>query len=275
VSAVAVVTGASRGAGKAIALELGRSGWTVFVTGRSTTRHPDSEGVGGTIDETAAQVDRAGGKGIAVACDHTRLEDIDRLVECVRDSGGPPDLLVNNAWGGYERYDPAAFGDPFWKQPTRHWEGMFHAGVRPTLLTSARVAPVLVGRGKGLILNTAAWFGGAYLGNLYYDVAKSAIVRMTEGMARELAAAGVSAAVVVPGFVRTERVMAAHAAQPFDLALTESPHYLARAVVALAGDPAVGRFSGQTLYVADLARTYGFTDVDGRQPARFPSPVEP
>jgi NAD(P)-dependent dehydrogenase (short-subunit alcohol dehydrogenase family) len=274
-SRAAIVTGASRGAGKAIAIELGHSGWTVFVTGRSTRKHPDPEGVGGTIDETAGQVDQAGGKGIAVECDHTRLEDIDRLVSRVTNVGYAPQLLVNNAWGGYERHDLAAFGDPFWTQPTRHWDGMFNAGVRTTLLTTARVAPIMIEQGKGLILNTVAWLEGAYLGNLYYDVAKSAIIRMTEDMARELRPHGVSAAVVVPGFMRTERVMAAHKAQPFDLTPTESPHYLAKAVACLSNDSDVASLSGQILYVADLARKYGFTDTDGRQPARFQVTVEP
>jgi NAD(P)-dependent dehydrogenase (short-subunit alcohol dehydrogenase family) len=274
-SGVAVVTGASRGAGKAIALELGRAGWTVFVTGRSTRGHPDSEGIGGTLEETAEGVESAGGKGIPVACDHTRLEEIDRLVSRVTEAGEPLDLLVNNAWGGYERHDLAAFGNPFWEQPTRHWDGMFTAGVRATLVTSARLAPLMIRRGKGLILNTVAWLEGAYLGNLYYDVAKNAIIRMTEGMASELRPHGVSAVVVVPGFMRTERVMAAHAADPFDLGTTESPRYLAKAVVALSNDPAVGKLSGQTLYVADLARKYGFTDEDGRQPPRFKASDEP
>ena len=223
----------------------------------------------GTIDETAEAVDRAGGRGIAVECDQTRPEDVDHLVSRVKAAGVPLDLLVNNAWGGYERHNPATFADPFWRQPIRHWEGMFIAGVWSTLLTTARVTPLLIDRGKGVILTTVAWLEGAYLGNLYYDVAKSSLIRMAEGIGQELAPYGVGAAVLVPGFMRTERVMAAHRAQPFDLSLTESPDYLARAVACLAQDPAPGKLTGQILYVADLARKYGFTDVDGKQPARF------
>jgi NAD(P)-dependent dehydrogenase (short-subunit alcohol dehydrogenase family) len=191
------------------------------------------------------------------------------LVSRVTEAGEPLDLLVNNAWGGYERHDLAAFGNPFWEQPTRHWDGMFTAGVRATLLTSARLAPLMIRGRAGVVVNIVAWLEGPYLGNLYYDVAKNAIIRMTEGMASELRPYGVSAVVVVPGFMRTERVMAAHKREPFDLGFTESPHYLGRAVVALAGDPNIGKVSGQILYVGDLARTYGFTDVDGRQPPRF------
>jgi NAD(P)-dependent dehydrogenase (short-subunit alcohol dehydrogenase family) len=247
----------------------------VFVTGRSNRSHPDSEGVGGTVEETAEAVSAAGGTGIAVVCDHTRLEDLDRLVTRVSAAAGPLDLLVNNAWGGYEHHDLATFGNPFWEQPIRHWDGMFTAGVRATLLTSSRLAPLMVKRQKGLLVNTLAWLNGDYLGNLYYDVAKSAIVRMTKGMASELRPHNVQAVALVPGFMRTERVMAAHARNPFDLGPTESPAYLARAVAALARDPAVKRVTGRILYVGDLARKYGFTDVDGRQPPRFETGDEP
>ncbi len=268
-SRTAVVTGASRGAGKAIALELGRAGWTVLVTGRSTPGRADAEGLGGTVDATAAAVDAAGGRGIAAVCDHTKLEDIDRLAARVSELGGGLDLLVNNAWGGYERHDLAAFGDPFWEQPSRHWDGMFTAGVRSTLLTSARLAPIMFQRSGGLLVNTLAWLEGEYLGNLYYDVAKNAIVRMTEGMSTELAPRGIHAVALAPGFMRTERVMAHHRRHPIDRGPTESPGYLARAIVALSADPDVRRHSGRVLYVGDLAKEYGFKDEDGRQPPKF------
>jgi NAD(P)-dependent dehydrogenase (short-subunit alcohol dehydrogenase family) len=268
-SQTAVVTGASRGGGKAIALELGRVGWTVFVTGRSTRGHPDVEGIGGTVEETAHAVDLAGGKGVPIVCDHTRLEDIDRLVGRIRETEKSIDLLVNNAWGGYEHHDLATFGNPFWEQPSRHWDGMFTAGVRATLLTSARVAPLIILRRGGLIVNTVAWLSGGYLGNLYYDVAKNAILRMTKGMANELRPYGATAVAVAPGFMRTERIMAHFQKHPFDLGPTESPIYIGRAVVALTGDPAVHRLTGRLVYVGDLARKFGFKDVDGRQPPRF------
>lgn len=143
---------------------------------------------------------------------------------------------------------------------------MFNAGVRPTLLTSARLAPLMLGSGTGPIVNTVAWLRGEYLGNLYYDVAKSAIVRMTEGMASELKPHGVSAIAVAPGFVRTERVMSAYRTHPFDLGSTESAQYFGKAVVALAEDPLVAQWSGRTVHVSDLAEKYGFTDEDERLP---------
>ena len=130
----------------------------------------------------------------------------------------------------------------------------------------------MIGRRGGLIVSTVAWAYDEYLVNLYYDVSKAAIVRMVRGMAHDLRPHGVAAIALAPGFMRTERIMAAHAAHPFDLIITESPEYLGRAVRALAEDPGVMRRSGEVCTVGDLAREYGFTDVDGRQPAGFRMP---
>jgi NAD(P)-dependent dehydrogenase (short-subunit alcohol dehydrogenase family) len=269
---VGVVTGATRGAGKAIALELGAAGWTVYVTGRSTRARPSMEGLPGTLEETSEAVDAVGGRGIPVRCDHTSLPEIESLVSGVRSGSGRLDLLVNNAWGGYEAYDYEAFGRPFWEQAVEQWDRMFTAGVRSTLLTSARFALLFLDGSRGLIVNTIAWLHGDYMGNLFYDTAKAAIARMTFGMAKELRPRGVSAVALAPGFMRTERVMASHAKEPFDLSATESPVYLARAVRALATDPAVAKRSGEILYVGDLAKEYGFTDANGRQPPPFRIP---
>jgi len=266
---IGVVTGASRGAGKAIAIELGRAGWTVVVTGRSTRDAPSREGISGTIDETAEAVKVAGGRGIPIRCDHSREEDLVALAERLRGDFTHLDLVVNCAWGGYEEHDLEGFGRPFWEQPSHHWDRMFTAGVRPTLLTSARLAPQLMSSDHGCLVNLLSWLHGEYLGNLYYDTAKSAILRMTEGMAKELLPRGVAAVALVPGFMRTERVMASHALHPFDLSFTESPAYVGRAVVALAQDPGVLGKTGRLLYVGDLAKIYGFTDVDGTQPPPF------
>jgi len=266
---VAVVTGSTRGGGKAIAIELGRTGWTVYVTGRSSRQRPSEEGVSGTIEETAKVVTESGGNGIPFTCDHSKLADVDSLVSLVDSERGRIDLLVNNAWGGYERHDVVEFNRPFWMQPVGRWESMFERGVLPTLLTSSRFGPLFARQKAGLIVNTVAWLEGTYLGNLYYDSAKSAIIRATFGMAKELRDQGVAVVAVSPGFMRTERVMAAYEKHPFDLSRTESPTYLARAVVALSEDPNMLESSGQLLYVGDLARKYGFTDEDGKQPPLF------
>jgi NAD(P)-dependent dehydrogenase (short-subunit alcohol dehydrogenase family) len=273
--AVAIVTGASRGAGRSVAAVLGETGAKVYVTGRSV-RGRTTEDLPGTIDETADEVTRRGGAGVPVRCDHTVDADVERLVERVRREDGRLDVLVNNAWGGYEGHDLRTFGAPFWEQPRARWEAMFTAGVRAHLVMSQLAAPLLMARAAadrpGLVLSTIAWAYGRPLGNAVYDVAKAALVRLAYVMGEELRPHRVAAVAIAPGFMRTERVMAAHAAEPFDLSVTESPEYLGRAVAALAADPDVLRRTGEALTAGDLARDYGFTDVDGSRPEGFRLP---
>lgn len=266
---VAVVTGASRGGGRAIASVLGEAGATVYVTGRSTRSVGSTENLPGTIDETARAVTARGGVGIPIRVDHTVDAEVAALFERVQEEQGRLDLLVNNAWGGYEGYDGATFDVPFWEQPLSRWDGMFTAGVRTHFASSRYAAPLLMANGSGLIVGTVAWAFGAYTGNLYYDVAKAAVIRMAFGMAQELRPHRIAAVAIAPGFMRTERVLASHSSSPFDLDGTESPEYLGRAIAALAADPAVLSKSGQMLTAGELAREYGFTDVDGRQPEPF------
>lgn len=267
---VALVTGSSRGAGRAIAEVLGAAGATVYVTGRSAGSAGTTEGLPGTIEATAEAVTAAGGIGVPVRCDHTVEGDVARLFARLDAEQGRLDLLVNNVWGGYEGYDGRTFDAPFWEQPLdRRWQAMWVAGVRAHLLASQHAAPRMIRAGRGLIVSTVAWAFGAYMGNVFYDAAKSAIARAIFGMSEELRPHGVAAVALAPGFMRTERVLAAHAASPFDLSTTESPAYVGRAVAALAADPEVLRRSGQLLTAGELARDYGFTDVDGRQPAPF------
>lgn len=266
---VAVVTGASRGAGRAIAAVLGEAGATVYVTGRSTRAGGTTEGLPGTIEEAAAEVTARGGEGIAVRVDHVDDGQVRGLFERVAAEQGRVDLLVNNVWGGYEGYFDADFDGPFWRQPAGRWDGMFTAGVRAHFTASAAVAPLMVERGSGLIVSTVAWAFGEYMGNVLYDVSKAAIIRMMHGMASDLRSFGVAALAVAPGFMRTERVLAAHASHPFDLSGTESPEYLGRAISALAADPDVIERSGGMYTAGELAREYGFTDVDGTQPEPF------
>jgi NAD(P)-dependent dehydrogenase (short-subunit alcohol dehydrogenase family) len=266
---IAVVTGASRGGGRAIALALGELGAMVYVTGRSERGGATTENLPETIDDTAEAVTAHGGIGIPVRVDHTGDQEVEALFARVRADQGRLDLLVNNAWGGYESYDGAAFVAPFWEQPLGRWDSMFTAGVRTHFVASRFAAPLMIEQGAGLIVSTVAWAFGEYLGSLYYDVAKASIIRMVYGMAQELKQHHVAAVAVAPGFMRTERVLAAHAAEPFDLGVTESPNYLGRAIRALAIDPNVIEKSGQIITAGELAREYGFTDVDGRQPEPF------
>ncbi len=261
---VAVVTGASRGAGRGIACALGERGATVVVTGRSRAQGTRTEGLPGTIDETAAEVTRRGGHGIAIPCDHTNDADIERLVADIEQRAGHIDLLVNNAWGGYEAYSGSSFTAPFWEQPISRWDAMFTAGLRSHLMTSRAAVRLMLPRQRGMILATTAWDRDLYLGNLFYDIAKHAVNRMVFGMARELASHSIGALSIAPGFMRTERVMAEHDRQPFDISRTESPEFVGRVIAALAGDADAIRFSGRTMFAADLAAEYGVTDIDGR-----------
>jgi NAD(P)-dependent dehydrogenase (short-subunit alcohol dehydrogenase family) len=271
---VAIVTGASRGAGRGIALALGAAGATVYVTGRSVKGSPTTENLPGTIEETAELVTARGGKGIAVRCDHTIDSDVEALFARVQREQGRLDLLVNNAWGGYEHHDYRAFGAPLHEQPLRHWDGMFTAGVRAALVASRAAISLMMPQRNGLIVNITAWDRDKYLVNVFYDLAKNAINRMTYGIARELRPHNIAVVALAPGFMRTERVAGAfEAAGNKDyLNFTESPEYVGRAVVAVASDKNVMEKSGKVFAVGDLAEEYGFTDIDGRRIPAFRMP---
>ena len=191
---------------------------------------------------------------------------------------GQLDVLVNNVWGGYEGYESGdAFDVAFWEQPLWRWDKMFTTGVRAHYTASRFAAPLMMTRREGLIVNTTFWDRGKCLSNLPYDVAKTAINRLAYVMALELREYNVAAVALSPGWMRTESVLQAYGLTPDDLAFqeveelerTESVYYIGRAVAALASDPKVMQKSGRILRVGDLAREYGFTDVDGRQPPPY------
>ncbi len=279
---IAIVTGGSRGAGRGIAIELGVAGATVYVTGRSTRGAPATNYAGflersglpampGSIDDTAEEVTAAGGRGIPVRCDHTDPAQVRELISRVERENGRLDVLVNNAWGGHETFSLATLNAPFWEQPLEHWESMFDHGVRNHVVSCHAAAPLLIRQRGGLIVTTTFWDRGRYLkGNLFYDLAKAAMNRLAFAIAEELRPYGVSSLAVAPGWMRTELVLAGFQAdertwqQHPALARTESPRYLGRAVAALAADPHVHEKSGTVQLVGELAREYGFTDVDGR-----------
>jgi NAD(P)-dependent dehydrogenase (short-subunit alcohol dehydrogenase family) len=269
---VAVVTGASRGVGKGIALALGEAGATVYVTGRSDAGGT-TEGLPGTVRETADAVTQRGGQGIPIRCDHMTDAEVEALFARVTQEQGRLDLLVNNVWGGYEHFEWARFAAPFWEQPLRHWPGMFESGVRAHLVATRSAVPLMLSNGRGLIVHTTAWDRDKYLGNLFYDLAKATVNRMAFGMARELQSHQVAVVALAPGFVGTERVRAAFTGAGRVPDNLESPEYIGRAVVALAGDANVMAKSGRVLTVGQLAPEYGFTDIDGRQLS--PLQIEP
>jgi len=276
---IAVVTGASRGGGRGIALALADEGATVYITGRSVRGSSTRPDLGdATIDSTAEQVAARGGVGIPVRCDHTDDDQVAELFDRIRVEQVRIDLLVNNVWGGYEEYgNDAAFDREFWDQPLRRWDGMFAAGVRAHFVASQHAARMMIPQKRGMIVNTTFWDRGKVLTNLPYDVAKSAVNRSVYNMGLELRKHGIAAVGISPGWMRTEAVLR-HFDLPVDdsvrdlppeLARTESVLYIGRAVAALARDSNVIEKSGKVFPVGDLAREYGFTDVDGSQPPAY------
>lgn len=245
---VALVTGASRGVGKGVALGLAHAGAKVFATGRSID-HAD-----------------LGSDVTAVVCDHTNDEAVARVFRRVDEEAGRLDILVNVAWGGYERMVEEGrftWAAPFWEQPLWRWEAMITAGVRAAFVASQHAARRMVPARRGLIVHVSSWAAQKYAGNVVYGLAKAATDRMASDMAHELQPHGVSVVSLYPGLVRTEAVVAAGV---FDLSNSESPEFIGRAVAALAADTEVSRRSGSVLVAAALAAEYGFTDTDGRQP---------
>lgn len=280
VDRVALVTGASRGVGRGIAHELGVAGATVYVTGRSRLGNT-TDGLPGTVEETARLVTEAGGRGVAIVCDHTRDTEVRALAERIDTESHRLDLLVNNVWGGYEDYDARLFQLPVWEQPIWRWDKMFETGVRAHYTTTRATLPLLLESERPLIVNISAGDRGRFLGDVQYDVAKAAIDRLAFALARRHREEGLIAFTLHPGFTRTERVDSAFEGDQVSEDArdqmhtdTHSPRFVGRAVVALTQDPNVERASGSAYRVGDLARELGFTDVDGSQPEPFELPKD-
>ena len=264
---VAVVTGASRGVGKGAALGLGEAGATVYVTGRTIKNKTDVGKLGGTVFDTAEAVTTLGGKGIAIQCDHTDDAQVEEAFKRITKESKRIDILVNNAWGGYEKMIEGrtlTYFKPFWEQPFWRWDAMFDAGVRAAYTSSAFAARTMTKKKSGLIVNISFWAAQVYLGNTQYGVSKAAVDKMTEYMAHELKKFNVAVVSLYPGLVRTESVM--KNAKHFDMSNTESPQFIGRVVTELANDPNIMKKSGKVLVAAQEALEYGVQDIDGRQP---------
>jgi NAD(P)-dependent dehydrogenase (short-subunit alcohol dehydrogenase family) len=259
---VALVTGASRGCGKGVALVLGENGWTVYLTGRSVRGRPTTLGRPGTIEDTAEQVTGRGGTGIPVRCDHTDDQQVREVFDRITSAEGGLDLLVNNAWSGYEiSPDPSL---AFWEIAWRHWDLMFTGGLRAAAFASRLAAPMMIQAGRGLIVNIT-WVLDRPHGHAFYEVVKNATNKLTEQMADDLRPHGVACLALSPGFMRLERM----SLTPAEAAMTESAEFPGRAVAALAADPGVLAKSGQVLTTPYVAREYAFADIDGTQQSPF------
>jgi dehydrogenase/reductase SDR family protein 1 len=248
---VALVTGASRGVGRGAAVGLAAEGFTVFATGRSI----DSADLPSSV--------------VRIQCDHCRDTDTARVFERIAEAGQGLDLLVNSAWGGYERMvedGQFTWGLPFWRQPSHRWSSMMDAGVRSAFFASARAAEMMIARRRGLIVNISFWAAQKYVGNTVYGMAKAATDKMSSDMAYELREYGVTAVSLYPGLVRTEAVMSAAQGGWLDISNSESPEFIGKVIAALSAEPHLSERSGNVVIAAQLAKELGVVDTDGKQP---------
>jgi NAD(P)-dependent dehydrogenase (short-subunit alcohol dehydrogenase family) len=262
---VALVTGASRGIGKGMALVLGQEGATVYVTGRTVT--PGSHDLPGTVGETAAEIDKRGGKGIAVQVDHGKPDQIAALFEQIEREQGRLDLLINNAFYIPEDLiEPA----PFWEKPLTNLE-MIEVGVVSNFLAAWHAARIMVPRKSGLIIAISGYVGVTYTYGVVFGTCKSAVDRMARDMAIELQPHNVASISLWQGLTLTERAQRNIANNPAmkQQIVTNpnigcTPEFPGRVIAALAKDPLIMKRSGGTFITAELAQDYGVTDVDGR-----------
>jgi NAD(P)-dependent dehydrogenase (short-subunit alcohol dehydrogenase family) len=282
---VAIVAGATRGAGRGIAIALGEAGATVYCTGRSSRgRRPATPGRPETIEETAELVTATGGRGIAIRVDHTEPAQVKKLVAAIKRRHKGLDILVNDVWGGDALTE---WGKPFWTVNLENGLGMLKQAIHSHIITAHYAVPLMLGRRRGIIFEITDGDAFYYRGNIFYDLVKISVIRLAFAMARELRKRDIVSVALTPGFLRSEAVLehfgvseanwkeagkkkdknsANQNDAPNDFMVSESPRYVGRAVVALAADPKVKGKSGRVFSSWALAREYGFTDLDGTQP---------
>lgn len=271
---VALVAGATRGVGRAIAVELGRAGASVYVTGRTTRTERSPMNRPETIEETAELVTAAGGEGIPMKVDHTKEEEVQALINRIRGERQEQlDILVNDVWGG----DPLVeWGTGFWESSLANGLALQRQAVHSHLITSYYAAPLMINRRQGLIVEITDGVGYHYRGNVYYSMAKIGVSHLAQAMAAELSPYGVTALAVTPGFLRSEAMLEHFgvteqnwrdgAAKDIHFLQSETPYFVARGVAALAADEKVSEKSGKLLSSWGLSDEYGFIDLDGRRP---------
>ncbi len=285
---IAVVAGATRGAGRGIAVELGAAGATVYCTGRSTKNNPSDLNRPETIEETAELVTKAGGVGIAVRIDHTKEDEVKAFFEKVQAERGKLDILVNDVWGGEKLIE---WGKPFYELNLEQGFKLIERAIFTHIITSKYGVPLMVEKNQGLVLEITDGNETAYRGNFFYDLVKATVIRLAHNMAAELSgqvgvasgqvvetmvADGITVVALTPGFLRSEEMLDHFGVTEANwqdgakvdpnFIYSETPHYIGRAVVALASDPNVHSKHGQALATWSLSREYNFKDIDGRQP---------
>ncbi|MBA3302420.1 MAG: SDR family oxidoreductase [Acidimicrobiia bacterium] len=273
---VALVAGATRGAGRGIAVQLGAAGATVYVTGRTTRSEKSEMNRPETIEETAALVDEAGGQGIAVRVDHLVPGEVEALVARIEGSHDGLHILVNDLWGA----TTMEWGASVWESTLDTGLRILRLGVETHAITSHFALPLLVRAPGGVVVEvtdgTDEYNATRYRVSFFYDLAKASVSRMAFALAHELAPFGATAVSLTPGWLRSESMLEGFGVtesnwrdattQVPHFAISESPAFVGRAVAALAGDPDVSRWNGHSLSSGQLARVYGFTDLDGSQP---------
>ena len=274
---IALVAGGTRGAGRGIAVELGAAGATVYVTGRTTRTQTSEYGRPETIEDTAALVSEAGGEGVAIRVDHLVPAEVEALVARIRAEHGRLDILVNDIWGGERLFE---WNKAVWEHNLENGLRLLRLAVDTHLITAHHALPLLIGNPGGLLVEvtdgTAEYNADHYRLSVFYDLAKTAATRMAWGHAKDLAPHGATAVSLTPGWMRSEMMLDNYrvteenwrdaTARSPHFAISESPRFVGRAVVALAADPDRVRWNGQSLSSGGLAKVYGFTDLDGSRP---------
>ncbi|MFE7654627.1 SDR family oxidoreductase [Streptomyces bottropensis] len=282
---VALVAGASRGAGRGIAVELGAAGATVYVTGRSTRERRSEYDRPETLEDTADLVTEAGGHGIAVPTDHLQPAQVRTLVDRIAEESGRLDVLVNDVWGGEKLFE---WDTPVWEHDLDNGLRLLRLAVETHAITNHLALPLLLRHPGGLVVEmtdgTAEYNGAHYRNSFFYDLAKASVLRMAFALGHELGPRGATAVALTPGWLRSEMMLDGFGVtedtwrDALDrvphFAISETPRYVGRAVAALAADPEVARFNGDSLSSGSLARTYGFTDLDGSRPDAWRYVVE-
>lgn len=282
---VALVAGGSRGAGRGIATELGAAGATVYVTGRTTRDHQSEYQRPETIEETAEAIDALGGKGIALRVDHLVSDEVRDLVARIRKDEGRLDILVNDIWGGEKLFE---WNKPVWDHNLDNGLRMLRLSIDTHLITAHHALPLMIEKPGGLLVEvtdgTAEYNAVNYRLSPFYDLCKAAVLRMAWAHAKDLAPHSATSVAITPGWLRSEMMLEHFGVTEANwrdatktiphFAISETPRFVGRAVAALAADPDVARWNGQSLSSGGLAQVYGFTDLDGSRPNAWPYVVE-